>query len=469
MLVYLIVYGPRSTGRGGTPGADGQAPGSDETARARGVECIGTYELGALIGSGGMAEVFRAHRQGARHDTQDVVVKRLFPHLARDPKFVQMFLTEARLCSLLVHPNIVPVFDSGSSTGSHFLAMEFIDGCELGEVMRLAPPSAESLPGFAAFVVREIASALAYAHDFVHPEEGALRIVHRDVSPTNVMLDVEGRVRLLDFGIAKALASNDNRTLSGTVKGKVSYMSPQQARGLPIDHRADIFAAGVVLHELLTGRRLFKADNDIATLALVAQAEVVPPSQINPHVPAVLDEICLRALAHAADDRWDNARDLVAALTPVVDNLGWRASRVAAQVALAQTMRPGASAAVDETRTALRFGDGRQQAASHERVVSRTRLPVLLFLVGLALATAALSYARWGQGTQSASCPAPVASPTPTMPAPVAIPPSGLPVSAPETARPQRNRIPHGGHSKPHERAKKPARWLDLESAQPPE
>jgi serine/threonine-protein kinase len=292
---------------------------------------LGKYRLEERLGRGGMAEVWRATLVGSAGFERQVAIKRIRSHLADDREFVQMFLSEARLTAQLHHPNIVQIVELGESDGQYFIAMELVRGHDLQRVARWLAKRGPIPPGFAAYVVLEIARALAYAHALTGDDGQPLGLVHRDVSPSNVMLGLDGAVKLLDFGIAKAVAaSSDVRTRSGVLKGKIGYFSPEQVRGETPTQRADQFAAGVVLHELCTGRSLFRRDSDAETLALVMQAQANAPSERNGDVPAALDAVCLRALAREPADRFADCRAMAEALEPIVHELGFSATQLSA-------------------------------------------------------------------------------------------------------------------------------------------
>jgi serine/threonine protein kinase len=303
---------------------------SVSTPRSEEQQWLGKYRLDERLGRGGMAEVWKATLVGALGFERPVAIKRILPHLLDEPEFVRMFLAEARLTAQLHHPNIVQILELGHENHEYFLAMELVRGHDLHRVSRWLSQRAPMNPGFGAYVVLEIARALAYAHEL--KENGKpLGLVHRDVSPSNVMLGMDGAVQLLDFGVAKAVeATSDARTRTGVLKGKLGYFSPEQARGEKPDQRTDQFAAGVVLHELLTGKPLFRRDSDAETMALVMQGASSPPSQINPAVSPALDAICRVALARDPNERFPDCRSLVQALEPIVFELGWSAQKLAA-------------------------------------------------------------------------------------------------------------------------------------------
>jgi serine/threonine protein kinase len=266
-----------------------------------------------------MADVFKGRIQGPGGFERVFVVKRILPHLSDDPAFIKMFVDEAKLSARLNHPNIVQVFELGSVEGEYFISMEYIPGHDLAETTRAiwkkaGPPRVDMV----AYVGREICRALSYAHSLTDEKGTPLGMIHRDVSPSNVMLSFEGAVKLLDFGIAKALGDTQDQTNGGTLKGKYAYMAPEQTEGENVDHRIDIFAAGIVMHEVLTGRRLFKGANDLQTIERVRRCEVRPPSQFNPAVPPELDAILLKALSRNRDDRYQDASEMAEALDQVV-------------------------------------------------------------------------------------------------------------------------------------------------------
>jgi len=280
---------------------------------------FGKYTLYERIGRGGMADVFRGRIQGPGGFERVFVVKRILPHLSDDPAFIKMFVDEAKLSARLNHPNIVQIFELGAVEGEYFISMEHIAGHDLAETTRAiwkkaGPPRVDMV----AYVGREICRALAYAHSLTDERGQLVGMIHRDVSPSNVMLSYEGAVKLLDFGIAKALGDTQDQTNSGTLKGKYAYMAPEQTEGESVDHRIDIFAAGIVLHEVLTGRRLFKGANDLQTIERVRRCEVRAPSQFNQAVPPELDAIVLKALSRNRDDRYQDAAEMADALDQIV-------------------------------------------------------------------------------------------------------------------------------------------------------
>jgi serine/threonine protein kinase len=282
---------------------------------------FGKYTLFERIGRGGMADVFKARVQGRGGYERIFAVKRILPHLLDDPRFTRMFIEEAKLSARLDHPNIVRVLELGAVDAEDFIAMEYVQGRDLGETMRtfwarVGPPR----PELVAYIGREMCRGLAYAHDLVGGNGEPLGVIHGDVSPSNVMLSYEGAVKLLDFGIARALNSDteEDGIQRDLLKGKFAYMAPEQTQGNDVDRRIDIFATGIVLHEILTGLRLFKGENDLRTIGRVRQCDVAPPSQQNPLCPPELDAIVLRALARSRDGRFQTASEMADALDGIV-------------------------------------------------------------------------------------------------------------------------------------------------------
>jgi len=277
-----------------------------------GAKPYGKYYLFDRIGVGGMAEVFLAVAIGPQGFQRTLVIKRMLSHLSQDGAFVKMFIDEAKLCGLLSHPNLVQIFEFGQIDESFFIAMEHVQGetllavqAKLAEERRIAPVAA-SLE-----IMRQVCLGLNYAHGLQSATGQPLGIVHRDISPSNLMLSFHGGVKILDFGIARVTEEiRETKTQAGTMKGKVAYMSPEQVRMEQIDNRSDIFAAGIVLHEMLTGRRLFKSGNEFTGAKLVLEAVIPLPSSVNPDVPASIDPIVMRALERRSEARYQTAGEM---------------------------------------------------------------------------------------------------------------------------------------------------------------
>jgi serine/threonine protein kinase len=285
------------------------------------VERFGRYYLLDRIGKGGMAEVFKAVTLGLEGFRRMFVVKRILAEKSRSPDFVQMFCDEARISALLHHPNIVQVYDFGHVSGSYFLAMEYLVGKDLSSVMRVLRASKLSVPPtLAAFVAQQVASGLHYAHSLRGANGKPLGIVHRDVTPSNIMLLHAGGVKILDFGVAKAtaLAAPAPRKSGGFLKGKLGYVSPEQARSGEADARSDIFSLGVTLWEMLAGKRLFPGANELETLSNVLSKPVPPPSTLRPGIPPELDAVVARALDRDREQRYQAADAMAADLEQIL-------------------------------------------------------------------------------------------------------------------------------------------------------
>ncbi|MFH1018079.1 MAG: protein kinase [Pseudomonadota bacterium] len=273
---------------------------------------FGRYTLISKLGMGGMAEVYKANRKGS----PDAVfaIKRILPQFMQDKKLVGMLVNEARLSLGLNHPNIVPVVDFGMVDGNYFIAMEYVRGKDLKSIMIRCKTRNVELPvQMSVYIMSQVLRALEYAHTKRDNYDKPLGIVHRDISPHNVLISLWGEVKILDFGIAKA-STVAGSTQAGILKGKFSYMSPEQARGEDVDHRTDVFSSGIVLWELLTLESLYQAESDIKLLAQVREALPRDPSQVNSKVPKALSEIVLKALEKKARKRFQSAGEFVTAL-----------------------------------------------------------------------------------------------------------------------------------------------------------
>ena len=276
---------------------------------------FGKYFLLERINVGGMAEVYKAKTVGVEGFEKIVAIKRILPSVAEDEEFIKMFVDEAKITSQLSHANLAQTFDLGKIDDTFYIAMEYVPGRDLRAVFERVKRRGERVPWqLSSWVMGRVCEGLDYAHRKRDTSGRELHIVHRDVSPQNIILSFEGEVKLIDFGIAKA-ANKITRTQAGILKGKFGYMSPEQVRGLPLDGRSDIFAAGVVLYELCTGERLFTGSSDFSVLEKVQQARVTPPSQVEPSLPLKLERIILKALAREPEDRYLHAAELAAELT----------------------------------------------------------------------------------------------------------------------------------------------------------
>jgi serine/threonine-protein kinase len=274
------------------------------------------YTITERLDHGGMAEVFRGVAESMEGFKKAVAIKRILPNLTKNQKFVSMFLDEARLSLFLQHANIVQVFDiSRTPDNAYFLVMEYVDGCNLKALIERQKQKTKRIDiGHSVYLMTECCKALQYAHSLEHPETNEpLGIVHRDISPPNILLSKNGEIKLVDFGLAKANSQIES-TDPGVVKGKFSYLSPEAASGLEVDHRADVFAVGIILWELFTGRRLFYGDTDYQTVELVRQARVPSIAALNAEIDSELEQVVRKSLARDPNERYQNAADLGDAL-----------------------------------------------------------------------------------------------------------------------------------------------------------
>ncbi|WP_224240750.1 serine/threonine protein kinase [Hyalangium gracile] len=284
---------------------------------------LGKYQLVRKLATGGMAEVYLAKAAGPMGFEKTLVLKRILPHLAEDPTFVEMFLAEAKLAAQLNHPNIVQIFDFGEADGEYFLAMEYIDGPNLRVLLKRANTAGLTLPP--AVCARLIASAcegLAFAHDFQDPATGeALGLIHRDISPDNILVSRQGAVKVVDFGIAKA-AGQGHKTQTGLIKGKLAYMPPEQVRAKNLDRRVDVYALGVVLYELLTRHKPFDAPTDASLMQAILFEPQTPAAQHRPELPEAVQRILERALSKDREQRYPDCLALAADLEEFILSVG---------------------------------------------------------------------------------------------------------------------------------------------------
>lgn len=276
-------------------------------------EQFGKYVLIGEIGVGGMAEVFLAIQTGLQGFLKVVTLKRVLPHLASHD-FITMFIDEARIAARLEHPNIVKTFEFGEHEGQYYTVMEYLAGEDLGSMMNRAAISKQPVPfNTAAMIVAQLCNGLHFAHDLTDTAGRPLGLVHRDINPSNIIVTYAGEVKVIDFGVAK-INSNGQKTLTGTIKGKLAYMSPEQILARGIDRRSDIFSLGVVLWELVTGCRLFARESDAATLYAIMNDPIPKARRHRPNVPEELENIIATALARTPADRYDTCEEMQAAL-----------------------------------------------------------------------------------------------------------------------------------------------------------
>jgi serine/threonine protein kinase len=282
---------------------------------------FGHYTLVRRLANGGMAEVYLAKAESPSGFEKTVAIKRVHPHLTGTEQPQAALAEEAKLAVCLRHPNIVRTFDLGRADDADFIVMEHVEGFDLQHLLDALADQERRLPiAIAVHLVAEVCRGLHYAHTFRDAEGQPMGIVHRDISPQNILLGVSGEVKLTDFGIAKTMTRR-SRSTGGVIKGKYYYMSPEQASGEHLDHRSDIFSAGVVLWELLAGRRLHYAPDVHTLLQAVRAAQIPAPSSLRPSVPTGLDAVVARATARKPDDRFDDAASMAQALERCLD---WR-------------------------------------------------------------------------------------------------------------------------------------------------
>jgi serine/threonine-protein kinase len=288
---------------------------------------LGKFDLLARIAKGGMAEIFLARQHGATSISRLVVVKRILAHLAEEPQFVEMFLEEARLAALINHPNVVQIFDvGGEAEGGYYIAMEYINGPSVGTICRRARHTGVGLPyAVAGEIVAQACDGLDAAHELCDEEGRPVGLVHRDVSPHNLMITDSGVVKLVDFGIAKAQGSSV-RTRTGNIKGKFPYLSPEQCRGEALTRRSDLFSLGIVFYELLAARRLFHRPTDLMVLKAITEDEIVPPNQACMGLPQAINEIILKALQRRPGARYGSAAQMGQAIRNALAELEQRTS-----------------------------------------------------------------------------------------------------------------------------------------------
>lgn len=375
-------------------------------------ETFGKYFLVDHIATGGMAQIYKAKTYSHGGFENLLVIKRILPHIGAKQDFVDMFIDEAKVSVALQHPNIVRIYDFGKLLDNYFMAMECVDGKDVRHLLRDLARQGRYLPfHFAAFIALETCKGLNYAHAKTDLDGNPYGIVHRDISPSNVLVSYEGEVKVADFGIAKA-ESNAYETKDGVLKGKFEYMSPEQAAGLPIDQRSDVFSLGIIFFEMLTGRRLFKTDSDTATLRKIRDEDVPRPSLVKPDVPPALEAIALKALARDRDVRYqtagamaDDLREYLFPATP--DTL---------RDELADFMKELFAGAIDAEKSRLtkgsavaaRLREARPDWDSPTGTMSVTRTAVRMVaptMLGGALAAAVLlgglgvgGYVAWSQG-----------------------------------------------------------------------
>jgi eukaryotic-like serine/threonine-protein kinase len=448
---------------------------------------LGRYELLQRLAVGGMAELFLARSRGSAGFEKQVVIKRILPDIASEPEFRALFIDEARLVATFAHPNIVQVFDLDETDEELFFAMEYVHGVDAHKLLR-TPPKTPLAYDAAIEIVCQAAAGLHYAHERTDADGGPLGVVHRDVSPNNLLCTWDGHVKVVDFGIAKVASRSARfRTRIGTVRGTPVYMSPEQARGLDLDRRSDVFSLAIVLYELTTGARCFDGDHDFAVLHNVTTGSFRPPTTVRDDYPAALEAIVCKGLAVDRDARYQTAAELAAALDVFVRD--HRLARGPAVVAASMQQRLGPpparpAPAPVRAETAPTVPELDSDLPS---VVKRRRAWPVVLAISVAVAAVSAAIAL----TQLRESPAreveqAVASPPPALPPPP--PPSSPPASAPPPQAEPRVQTPaveSAAASAPAKRttkrsdrpvapapkaaptAPKPTRALDLDSALP--
>ena len=299
-----------------------------------------------------MARVYLADSLGPNGFSKPLVIKVLRSEIAENPGAVDLMLHEARVAAQLNHPNIVQVFDLGQEDGLYFMAMEWIDGLSLGHLIGLLARQQRALrPELGVYIAQQVGEALAYLNAGIDIDGNLRRLVHRDVSPSNVLLSTTGGVKLADFGVVKVLKT-PALTEAGLIKGKYPYMSPEQIRGGELGHQSDIFALGIVLFETLTAKRLFHRESIVATIAAAHAANVMPPSSLNEAISEELDRVVLKALKKAPQDRYSDAREFVNDLMPftTVESRTLLANVVRQAASMSSLMAPAILRSIDTSR-----------------------------------------------------------------------------------------------------------------------
>jgi serine/threonine protein kinase len=403
---------------------------------------LGKYDLLRQIGYGGMGELYLARARGMAGFEKLVAIKCLLPHLARDENSRRMFLNEARLSGCLDHPNIVHVHEIGEQEGQLFLVMEYVPGADLDKILHIASMQGERLSIDEVVTIGcDLASGLHYAHECTDADGQRLGVVHRDVSPPNVLISNCGVAKLTDFGVAKVRAYCVTSRMSG-VRGRLAYMAPEQCMEERVDGRTDVFAAGVVLHEMITNQRLFWSPSDGATVSNILRGEVAPPSLMRAECPVELDAIVLRALAYNPTDRHQNAAELESDLEGLAAFYGLNRSRqLVAETVSRLAGQPNDSPLPRSRRVLRKHLQASTETVPNRRRVWGTVVAAVCALAALAAVAAAGRSEERATGEQRATGDGrPVAAKAPTpqseapRTAPAPLPSFKLPPPAPVRA-----------------------------------
>jgi eukaryotic-like serine/threonine-protein kinase len=385
-----------------------------------------------------MADVFRAIMPGAEGFKRTLVIKKILGQLCESTKFVDMFVREARISALLNHPNIVQVYDFGSVDGQYFLAMEYVRGRDVLAIIRRLRDMKRLFPtAVAAYIAHEVASCLGYAHALTGPDGGSLGIVHRDVSPSNVMCLREGGVKLLDFGIASAVSEVVvERTDQGTFKGKLAYLAPERMRNETLDGRSDLYSLGVVLWEMLACKRLFRGSSEAETFRNVLEMSIPPPSSQRPDIPPRLDAVVLHMLERDRSKRYQTGKEVADDLEDVLRDCEFRSSMLPTLlVELFGSSVHSSQVAISSLPPELLLAAGGVEpdststgSVSVTPIMSR-RKTWLLWVAGVAVAIALISFFGLHAGwlTHRSADKGAVSAPSKSPAAPVALPPAPIP------------------------------------------
>jgi eukaryotic-like serine/threonine-protein kinase len=326
---------------------------------------LGKYELLLRIGRGGMATVWVAREHTESRETDRLVaVKAILADLAGDPEFVKMFLDEGRLVQAVRHANVVDVYEVGEDQGVMYLAMEWVEGDSLHSIIAEAGKRRPIPPEMGVRIIADAAAGLHAAHELKDDKGNLLGVVHRDVSPHNILIGTDGAIKLVDFGVAKAMGRLSDATSAGQLKGKFGYMSPEQAMAKPVDRRSDVFALGIVLFELTTGRRLFRGEHDAETLHLVVSGQIPKPSKIDEKYPPKLEAIVMRALERDIDKRYQTAAEFQQELETYLKQERVVVARAGVAALLKKVMGTRIEQRRRAVRASLRALDGEQSSAS---------------------------------------------------------------------------------------------------------
>jgi len=423
------------------------------------------YRLTEKIGSGGMAEVFRAVGEGPAAFGRPFVVKRIHPRLSGQAEFVRMFVDEANISARLIHPNIVQVFEFAFQDGGYYLVMEPVEGIDMAWLLKrqIERPSEQLSPAFVAEVGRQVCRGLEFAHTLADIDGKPLDIVHRDVTPPNIMVSWNGVVKILDFGLARAAeALRLHQSDAGMVRGKMSYLAPELLDGARADARSDVFSLGVVLHELLSAQRLFVGDTDFDTLKLVKAMPIPRPSSHNPGVKPALDAVVMRALERDPDKRYKSAGEMGDELEELVLRKGYstsdlarKARELADQILPADKARPTplvgslpvmgsetSTVIVDESAAHLPAGAGRAPTAARPRRAARGRWQIPTVALGCLFGGAVVGAALRPSAPSAVVVSAPAPAPAPVAPPPP--PPEPAAPAPPATVRVALDSAPQG-------------------------